>query len=135
MNYSKFQKLNIDIDSKENRIYLLLNFLQKQKEKIDNARENICRDYENYLNILIEQTNEYKDYLRDFVSEGVNLFDEWAKLVAKNYKGKRKKFLQLDVLMNNFCDLLTSVKLDIDYSYDEKFSLWTIKNDLSGYLK
>ena len=133
--YSKFQKLNIDIDSKENRIYLLLNFLQKQKEKIDNARENICRDYENYLNILIEQTNEYKDYLRDFVSEGVNLFDEWAKLVAKNYKGKRKKFLQLDVLMNNFCDLLTSVKLDIDYSYDEKFSLWTIKNDLSGYLK
>ena len=37
--------------------------------------------------------------------------------------------------MNNFCDLLTSVKLDIDYSYDEKFSLWTIKNDLSGYLK
>lgn len=133
--YSKFQKLNIDIDSKENRIYLLLNFLQKQKEKIDNARENICRDYENYLNILIEQTNEYKDYLRDFVSEGVNLFDEWAKHVAKNYKGKRKKFLQLDVLMNNFCDLLTSVKLDIDYSYDEKFSLWTIKNDLSGYLK
>ena len=133
--YSKFQKLNIDIDSKENRIYLLLNFLQKQKEKIDNARENICRDYENYLNILIEQTNEYKDYLRDFVSEGVNLFDEWAKFVAKNYKGKRKKFLQLDVLMNNFCDLLTSVKLDIDYSYDEKFSLWTIKNDLSGYLK
>ena len=37
--------------------------------------------------------------------------------------------------MNNFYDLLISVKIDIDYSYDEKFDLWTIKNNFSDYLK
>ena len=135
MPYSKFRKLNIDIDSKTNRIYLIINFLQNQKEKIDNARKSIYREYENYLNILIRQTNEYKDYLRDFTSNDVNLFEKWAEVVSKKYKGKKKKFLQLDVLMNNFYDLLTSVKIDFDYSYDEKFYLWTIKNNFSDYLK
>ena len=71
LSYSQFSELNIDIDTKTNRIYLILDFLQKQKDKIENARKNIYKEYENNLDILIGQINEYKDYLKDFISDDV----------------------------------------------------------------
>ena len=39
----------------------------------------------------------------------------------------------MDILLNDFKELLTSVKLDINYSYDEKFVLWMVKNNFSVY--
>ena len=43
--------------------------------------------------------------------------------------------LNQETLIDSFYALLTSVKIDIDYSYDEKFALWIIKNNFFGYLK
>jgi len=37
--------------------------------------------------------------------------------------------------MNYFYNLLTSIKIDIDYSYNKKFKLWTIKNNFYDYIK
>ena len=132
-------KLNIDsgkelMDSKTNRILLILRFLQEQKIKIDNARKNIYEKYEKYLNILIIEAEQYKNYLGDYLTENSNLFEEWVKIVSKE-KRYEEKYLNFDVLLDNFLDLLNSIQIDIDYCYDEKFILWTIQNKFSKYLK
>jgi hypothetical protein len=120
------------LDSKVNRIYLILKFLRKQKDKIKKADEDIYEKYENYLSILISQASLYKNYLQKYFQFNVNLFDEWAKEVQSKYK---PKYLEYGVLLNNFRDLLTSIKMDINYSYDEKFILWAVKNNFENYLK
>ena len=120
------------LDSKVNRIYLILKFLRKQKDKIKKADEDIYEKYENYLSILISQASLYKNYLQKYFQFNVNLFDEWAKEVQSKYNSK---YLEYGVLLNNFRDLLTSIKMDINYSYDEKFILWAVKNNFENYLK
>ena len=120
------------LDSKVNRIYLILKFLRKQKDKIKKADEDIYEKYENYLSILISQASLYKNYLQKYFQFNVNLFDEWAKEVQSKYN---PKYLEYGVLLNNFRDLLTSIKMDINYSYDEKFILWAVKNNFENYLK
>lgn len=120
------------LDSKLNRVYLILKFLRKQKDKIKKADEDINEEYENYLSILITQASLYKKYLQKYFQFNVNLFDEWVKEVQSKYK---PKYLEYGVLLNNFRDLLTSVKMDINYSYDEKFILWAVNNNYENYLK
>jgi len=63
--------------------------------------------------------------------ENINFIDDWIKTNPK-YK---KKYLVSDVIINNLRELLSSIKLDINYSYDERFILWSIKNGFSNYLK
>ena len=135
--YSNFRGSNLQIkfeslNSKTNRIYLILQFLKKQSETINNARKNIYEQYEKNLNILITEANQYRYFLKQSLSINVNLFDEWAIDAKSRYNDK---YLKMDILLNDFKELLTSVKLDINYSYDEKFVLWTVKNNFSDYLK
>ena len=137
ISYSNFEKSIIEpdiafLDSKANRIYLILKFLREQKDKIKKADEDINETYENYLNILMRQASLYKNYLENYLQFNVNLFEEWAKEVKSKYKDK---YLEYGVLLENFLDLLKSVELDINYSYDEKFILWAVKNSFANYLK
>ena len=127
------QKIKL-INSKYNRINLILNFLIDQKEKINNARKNIYEEKEKYLNNLINQTNIYNNFHRIYLSNDsfTNLFDEWSKTAKEKYD---EKYINLDTILNNLKDLLESVHFDYDYSNDEKFVLWTIQNDFSKYLK
>ena len=127
------KKCNEIIESSKNRICLILRFLQRPEEKINNAEKNIYEKHEKYLNILIMEENQYKNYLQEYLSNDIDLFEEWKN--EKEKEKKFKKFLKQDILLQNFHDLLTLVKIDIDYSYDEKFILWAIKNDFSKYLK
>ena len=139
--YSNFEDSKIEpefeyLDSKINRIYLILKFLRNQKDKIKKADEDINETYENYLNILITQTSLYKNYLQKYSQFNANLFEEWAKEVKSKYN---PKYLEYGVLLQNIRDLLTSVKIDIKYSYfysyDENFVLWAVKNSFESYLK
>ena len=137
ISYSNFENSTTDpdiayLDSKANRIYLILKFLREQKEKIKKADEDINEIYENYLNILIRQASFYKNYLKNYLQFNVNLFEEWAKEEKSNYEDK---YLKYDVILRNFRDLVNSVELDINYSYDEKFVLWVVKNNFEKYLK
>ena len=120
------------INKKTNRLNLILDFLITQRLKINNARKNIYIEYEKYLNILINEAKQYNTYLKRYLSNESEYFDEWTKSVEKIYN---KKYLKQDILLENFKDLLQSVKLDVDYSFDEKFFFWCIKNNFSKYLK
>lgn len=137
ISYSNFENSTTDpdiayLDSKANRIYLILKFLREQKEKIKKADEDINEIYENYLNILIRQASLYKNYLKNYFQFNVNLFEEWAKEEKSKFDDK---YLKYDVILMNFRDLVNSVELDINYSYDEKFVLWVVKNNFEKYLK
>ena len=123
------------VQKKINRLNIILNFLGNQREKIKNARKNIYEEYENYLNVLVNKAKEYNIYLKKYYSfNKSNYFDEWIKTESAQ-KAFEKKYLNLPQIMANFKDLLESVKLDIDYSFDEKFVLWAIKNNFSKYMK
>ena len=123
------------VQKKINRLNIILNFLGNQREKINNARKNIYEEYENYLNVLVNKAKEYNIYLKKYYSfNKSNYFDEWIKTESAQ-KAFEKKYLNLPQIMANFKDLLESVKLDIDYSFDEKFVLWAIKNNFSKYMK
>jgi hypothetical protein len=135
--YSNFENSILEpdfayLDSKVNRVYLILKFIRKQKDKIKKAEEDINEIYETYLSILITQASLYKKYLQKYFQFNVNLFDEWEK---ENHSKYDSKYLKYGVLLKNFRDLLTSVKMDINYSYDEKFILWAMKNNFENYLK
>jgi hypothetical protein len=135
--YSNFENSILEpdfayLDSKVNRVYLILKFIRKQKDKIKKAEEDINEIYETYLSILITQASLYKKYLQKYFQFNVNLFDEWAEENQSKYDSK---YLKYGVLLKNFRDLLTSVKMDINYSYDEKFILWAMKNNFENYLK
>ena len=122
------------IQKKINRLNIILNFLGIQREKINKARKNIYEEYENYLNVLVNRAKEYNIYLKKYYSSNKsNYFNEWTKteIVQKEYK---KKYLNLFTLLRNFEDLLKSVKLDVDYSFDEKYVLWAINKEFSKYL-
>lgn len=97
---------------------------------LDYITFNIYEQYEKNLNILITEANQYRYFLKQSLSINVNLFDEWAIDAKSRYNDK---YLKMDILLNDFEELLTSVKLDINYSYDEKFVLWTVKNNFSVY--
>ena len=120
------------LNSKTNRIYLILNFLKIQNEKINNARLNIFEKYDNYLDILKDEAIQYKNYFQKNLLINVNLFEEWTKDAKFRFK---EQYLKLDVLLDNFRELLTFVRLDINYSHDGKFFLWMIKNKFSFYLR
>ena len=134
-----FENENIEknfeiLDSKMNRIYLILDFLQDQGKKIERERENIYKRYERYLNILITESNRYNKLIKESFSNCANLFKEWVKRddILLKYD---KQYLKYDVLCKNFEDVLICVRIDINYCYDEKFVLWTIINGYSNYLK
>ena len=60
--YTNFEKSIIMpdfpyLDSKVNRVYLILKFLGKQKDKIKKADEDINETLENYLSFLITQAS------------------------------------------------------------------------------
>ena len=80
----------------------------------------------------MRQASLYKNYPENYLQFNANLFEEWAKEVKSKYKDK---YLEYGVLLENFRDLLKSVELDINYSYDEKFILWAVKNSFANYLK
>ena len=112
-----------------------MNFLVNQREKINNTRKTIYEEYENYLNVLVNKAKEYNIYLKKYYSSNKsNYFDDRTKKESAQ-KAFKEKYPNLPQLLINFKDLLISVKLDVDYSFDEKFVLWAIKNRFFKYLK
>ena len=47
----------------------------------------------------------------------------------------QKKYLKRAVILDNINSLISNVKLDINYSFDDRFVLWAVKNKFSIYLK
>ena len=122
----------IIICSKINRIHLIIRFIKEQIDKFYKLQQNIYQEFENSCNEIIKLSERIKEMVKKQSQiENINFIDDWIK-TNPNYK---KKYLVSDVIINNLRELLSSIKLDINYSYDERFILWSIKNGFSNYLK
>ena len=120
------------VNSKINRIHLIVDFLEKQSKKFTNYQIQIYNEYENSAKIILKKSEALKDIIqaRTFI-EKERLFDKWLKTKPEF----DLKFLNEKTLKDNFDDLISSVNLNISYTFDEKFVLWMIENKYSQYLR
>ena len=131
---SKFDYNQVErtINSKINRIHLIVDFLEKQSKKFTNYQIQIYEEYENSAKIILKKSENLKEIIeaRTFI-EKEKLFEKWL----KTKPAFDEQFLNENTLKNNFIDLINSVKLNISYTFGEKFVLWMIKNNFSQYLR
>lgn len=121
------------IDSKVNRIQLIKKFLHDQSEKFCRRQQEIYQDYENSANDVITMSEQIKNKIKErSLSENkCDLIESWL----KTNPFYQKKYLKRAVILDNINSLITNVKLDINYSFDDRFVLWAVKNKFSIYLK
>lgn len=122
----------IIICSKINRIQIIIRFIKEQIDKFFKLQQNIYQEFENTCHEIIKLSEQIQEIVKkQFQMVNINFIDDWIK-TNPNYK---KEYLVSDIIINNLRELLSSIKLDINYSYDERFILWSIKNGFSNYLK
>lgn len=113
------------------RLSKILIFLSKQKEKIINAYKCLFIQNEKYYKEIMEKTQS----IVNLVNEKHNikkelLFAEWKRTGPKI----KNKYCNIEILRENFKDLIKNIELDTNYCYDEKLALWLIKNNFDKYL-
>ena len=129
LDYIKVKKAII---SKINRMNLIKDFLRKQTEKFSKLQRSLYQDYENNAKLILDKSEEIKKIMQEKYSlENENLFNKWIESVL-SYK---KEYMTQPTLINNFKELISTVNLNVNYTFDEKFVFWMIKNKFIRYLK
>ncbi len=127
-----FNSIKNELDSKINRLYLIMSFIKQQTKKFNERQKYLYQKYQQNAITLIDSYKLFENTLKQKNSEvSENLFIKWLETKPKF----GDEYLKENVLINNFKELISSIKLDIKYSYDEKFVLWAVKNNFSYYLK
>ena len=128
------EKLKKTVISYLNRIYLILKFIEEQNVEFHNFQMQIYEEFENSSREILKKSECLK-YLLESVAfiEKENLLEKWSKSQL-NPKIK-KEDLNYTCMKNNIMDLIISVRMDLKYSYEERFTLWMVKNGFSKYLK
>ena len=128
------EKLKKEVISYLNRIYLILKFVEEQNVDFSNFQTQIYKEFENSSNEILKQSECLKNLLESvsFV-EKENLLEKWLK--SELNPKINKKDIDYTTMKKNIEDLITSVRMDLKYTYEEKFILWMVKNEFSKYLK
>ena len=134
----EIKKLSLDIDDTDAflsdkifRLAKILEFLYKQKEKELKAYKDLNENYEKNLKEIIEKAKSLSKIVSSkYNFQNLSLFKNWEKTGPKI----SKKYLKFKLLRQNIIDLIESIELNINYSYDDKFLLWLINNKFSDYL-
>ena len=128
------ENLKKEVISHLNRIYLILKFVEEQNIEFSNFQKQIYEEFENSSNAILKQSECLKNLLESaaFV-EKENLLEKWFK--SKLNPRIKKEDLTYTNMKNNIQDLIISVRMDLKYTYEDKFVLWMVKNGFSKYLK
>ena len=129
----KIDNINISqiIDSKINRMKLIAYFVKEQSDKFYNYQQAIYKEYEDSCNKIIKRAEMIKETIRYITQEKEDIVEKWIKTSPPF----NKRYLKFDVIIDDLKALISSVRIDINYSYNEKFVLWAIKEKFSDYLK
>ena len=115
-----------------NRIYLILKFVEEQNIEFSNHQKQIYNEFENLSKEILQKSECLENRLESYTFIGKeNLFDKWIETKPKF----DEKYLDKSYMGDNIKDLISSVRLDLNHTFDEKFILWVIKNNFSQYLK
>jgi hypothetical protein len=113
------------------RLKKILKLLQGIKKKIIEKYKSLYKEYENELNIIsnkLEELFDLANHKYNIMNE--SLFQQWLETNTKI----NHKYCKIEILRNNFLDLINNIDLNIIYNYNEKFLLWAIKNNFSQYI-
>ena len=111
---------------------LIQQFIKVQEIKFTDAQEGLYKKYENSLDKFKEMTKLFQDIIKAKYSvEHIDLIDTWIKSIPH----LEDQCLNCKTLISNLIQLISFIKLDIKYFYDEKFALWTIKKNFMKYMK
>ena len=123
------------VESKINRMRLIIKFIKEQKNKFLEARQRIYKEYEYSINKILRKTKLIQDIIKSKNdTENENLINNWIK--AKH--SSRDLSQGPNEIISYLKELLSFIKLNISYfkyGFDEKFVLWIIKNNFYEYLK
>ena len=93
--------------------------------------KSVYEENEKYYNEIINKTQALTDLVnRKYNIKNELLFDKWKESGPKI----KNKYCKIEILRQNFIDLIKTIKLDMSYFYDEKFTSRLIKNNFDNYL-
>ena len=121
-----------NVCSEVRKLGILLNFMEKQREKIKTEKIKIFQEYKKALDDVLEKTDEAKELIKKKYSfSNESLFDKWKE------SNLPKQLLKTDffTIKKYMKELITSVRLDLSCSFDEKLVYWAIGNNFSSYFK
>ena len=126
------EELKKKVVSNLNRIYLILKFVEEQNIEFSNHQKQIYNEFENLSKEILQKSECLENRLESYAFiEKENLFDKWIETKPKF----DEKYLDKSYMGDNIKDLISSVRLDLNHTFDELFILWVIKNNFSQYLK
>ena len=129
----KIDNINISriIDSKINRMKLIAYFMKKQSDKFYNYQQALYKEYKDSCNKIIKRAELIKETIKYITQEKEDILEKWKKISPPF----NERYLKFDVITDDLKALISSMKIDINYSFNEKFVLWAIKDNYLDYLK
>ena len=112
---------------------MILSYFKEQNSKFEKEQKLIYEEYQKTVEIFLNKIEKFKKIA--FNKSSMTYENLFKKFVDSKPKNINEKDLKYDVLVDNIKKHIPNVPLGISYSFDEKFSLWAIKNDSAEYLK
>ncbi len=90
-----------------------------------------------YLNVCNKIVENLKDEIQknNTLESGFNIFKEWKNEQINKGNSYIDEIKQLNVIINELIGNNKEFEIDSEFIFEEKFSLWIIKNNLEEYLK
>lgn len=118
--------------SEVNKLIIILKFLEKQGQRFKDEQKRIFEEYKQTLEEILKKTEEAKELVKNnYTFKNQFLIDMWI----KSNPPIPPKYCEINNLKKILKEFISSVKLDIDYSFDEKFVYWGLKNGFAAYFK
>ncbi len=134
-NYNKL--MLYDLQYKIMKLYIIIDFFYEIKISFQSFTEKIKNEYLDYLNVCNKIVENLKDEIqKNNTSEsGFNIFKEWKNEQINKGNSYIDEIKQLNVIINELIGNNKEFEIDSEFIFEEKFSLWIIKNNLEEYLK
>jgi hypothetical protein len=116
----------------ESKLIFILKFMEKQQKIFKDEQNRIFEEYKQTLDDVISKTIEINELVKKYYTfKNQSLIEMWK----ESNPPFSLEYCEINNLKKILKELVTSVKLDLNYSFDEKFVYWSIKNGFSDYFK
>ena len=114
------------------KLIFILKFMEKQQQIFKDEQNKIFEEYKQTLDDVLAKTKEINELVKKYYTfKNQSLIELWI----KSNPPVPIKYCEINNLKKILKELVTSVKLDMNYSFDEKFVYWSLKNGFGDYFK
>ena len=114
------------------KLIFILKFLEKQRQNFKAAHDRIFEDYKTTLDEIEKKTQEINELMKNnYTFKTKYLIEKWK----ESKPPFQLKYCEINNLKKIMKELVSTVKLDLNYSFDENFVYWSLKNGYGDYFK